>query len=197
MYIKYSLEGLHESFSNSQRKSMDVFMRDRQFYITESPNTPFITSMNISAHNKVECYFDVKSLSHMVNMDCYSCASLYPDMKCTELYPLEIVLDVDECFSIFRVVVFVNCEDVRLVSYYGKRGHLRHCVDSNLFGNPYYKSDCDKCNKEKHFVSEKYDYAYLALKNKILELFGVKLYDNLCIYADEYIKSLSKFGKLF
>lgn len=194
MYIKYSADGSHESFSNSQRKSMDVFMEQRQFCVIISSDVQLTKFTN---GREIECYFDIDSLLTMVNMDCANCMKLYPDIVCGELYPIDIVLDVDEHFSILKIIVFVSCEDTRLVSYYGKRGHLKHCVDDNLLENPYYNSDNDKCNKRKQFLSGEYRYAYLSLADKLSELVGVGAYEILCDYMDEYISSLSKVGKLF
>ena len=174
MFIQYSIDGNYETFSNSKRKSLDVFLRERHLFQTKSN----IKSLNsIKINNEIDILFDVDSFLSYINLDCISCAKLNQDMICDYLYPLEMILDVDEHFVVDKIIVYINCEETRLISYYGKHGHLRHCVDSDLLNNPYYKkADNDKCDKRKQFRLSDYEYAYIVLSKQIIDMFGVDIY---------------------
>lgn len=181
MYIKYSMDGDCKSFSNNARKSMNAFANKRDFISISN------VKFSLMHKNIPVCLFDIDSMLHKINLDCEHCDK----NDCDSLYPLEFILDVDDNFNIIKMYVFCNYEDTRLISYYGKHGHLNHCVDDNLNDKFYYKGS--KCDKKKSFKHCQYDFLYIKMEEQLKEIFGNDIYDSLCNYFNDD----NKIGKLF
>lgn len=184
MLIHY-LEGRYESFSNSARKSVDVFCREREF-------VSFQFDVKTPDFAKCDCLVsvDINSFMTPINLDCVNC----PFDSCDGFYPLDVIVDIGKSFDVEEVILFVDCESTRLVSAYGKRAHLRYCVDSNLQNNQYFdgKTAVDKTHV---FLNEKYVPAYIALNGILTNLFGVDLY-NKVLTSFETMEH-QKYGPLF
>lgn len=176
-YIHYSADSDYQSFSNSQRKSLEVALRNMD--LCELTGDFEGSKLTCKA---VKLCFDLDSFCGDVNLDCSHCE----EPKCDSLYPLEILVGMRGDFEAERIIAFVTCEDTRLISLYGKHGHLRHCIDDGLLENPYYRTHRIAVDKNECFKHEDYVPAYVGLKSKLIKLFGEKVYSELCMAIKDY-----------
>lgn len=185
VYIHYALDGDYSSVSNTQLKSIRAFMDSHEFL--------FFADMSLSLPGLPKLDFcsvsvDINSFLTRINLDCEHC----PVSDCRSLYPLEVLLSMDGKFCVSEALVFIDCEDTRLISGYGKRGHLNHCVMHDLMTCPYYQGGLD-VDKSVAFKAADYVPAYLGLKDVLVELFGSGFYRML----DRFFSKNKMFGPLF
>ena len=191
MYIHYSPDGDYRAISNFRMKNLRRFLREYHFidFICYDVNLE-----NIKIPEGIKVSFNVETLLYLINLDCDNCPK---KSECNHLFPLDIILELDGTFNVINIICFVDGELTRLINYYGRYGHFFHCIDMDLLNNPWYKhKEENQCDKSKCFLKQDYYYAVMVLRDRIIKIFGEKLYDklrsSLILFSSQKHKLVSK-----
>lgn len=96
---------------------------------------------------------------------------------CTWLYPLELLMELDNDLQISRMLILVQCERTSRITRWGESSYHRHCLDMNMdkylrdndISEAYHQIPCDK---SKYFRNKDYKEVYKCFETELTYILG-------------------------